>query len=108
MDLAYVDKLAKVINGVEFLFFRQDLFDRTVDAKKNEKKRLEGSSQDIFESDYQKNHPKNWIDQGTHFAGESEIFEALKEWKFTLYWVRRRQHLQNVQYAHPETISIAT
>ena len=33
MDLAYVDKLAKQINGVKFLLVRQDLFDRTVIAK---------------------------------------------------------------------------
>ena len=33
MDLAYVDKLAKEINGVKFLLVRQDLLDRTVNAK---------------------------------------------------------------------------
>ena len=33
MDLAYVDKLAKGNNGVKYLLVRQDLFDRTVDAK---------------------------------------------------------------------------
>ena len=33
MDLAYVDKLAKENNGVKFLLVRQDLFDRTVNAK---------------------------------------------------------------------------
>ena len=33
MDLAYVDKLAKDKNGVRFLLVRQNLFDRTVDAK---------------------------------------------------------------------------
>ena len=33
MDLAYVDKLAKDSNGVKYLLVRQDLFDRTVDAK---------------------------------------------------------------------------
>ena len=33
MDLAYVDKLAKDNNGVKNLLVRQDLFDRTVDAK---------------------------------------------------------------------------
>ena len=32
MDLAYVDKLAKDNNGVEYLLLRQNLFDRTVDA----------------------------------------------------------------------------
>ena len=33
MDLAYVDKLAKDINGVKYLLVRQDLFNRTVVAK---------------------------------------------------------------------------
>ena len=33
MDLTYVDKLAKDNNGVKYLLLRQDLFDRTVDAK---------------------------------------------------------------------------
>ena len=33
MDLAYVDKLARDNNGVKYLLVRQDLFDRTVDAK---------------------------------------------------------------------------
>ena len=33
MDLAYVDKLAKDNKGVKYFLVRQDLFDRTVDAK---------------------------------------------------------------------------
>ena len=33
MDLAYVDKLAKEKNGVKYLLVRQDLFNRTVNAK---------------------------------------------------------------------------
>ena len=33
MDLAYIGKLAKDNNGVKYLLVRQDLFDRTVDAK---------------------------------------------------------------------------
>ena len=33
MNLAYVDKPAKHINSVKNLLVRQDLFDRTVDAK---------------------------------------------------------------------------
>ena len=34
MDLAYVDKLAKGNNGVKYPLVRQDLFDRTVDARR--------------------------------------------------------------------------
>ena len=33
MDLANVDKLAKDINGVNYILVRQDLFERTVVAK---------------------------------------------------------------------------
>ena len=33
MDFAYVDKLAKENNGVKYLLVRQDVFDRTVNAK---------------------------------------------------------------------------
>ena len=33
MDLAYDDKIAKDKNSVKYLLVRQDLFDRTVDAK---------------------------------------------------------------------------
>ena len=34
MGFAYVDKLAKENNGVKYLLVRQDLFDRTVNAKR--------------------------------------------------------------------------
>ena len=37
MNLAYVDKLAKVNNGVKYLLVRPDLSDRTVDAKRMKK-----------------------------------------------------------------------
>ena len=33
MDLAYVNKMAKEDNGVKYLLVRQDLFDRTVNAR---------------------------------------------------------------------------
>ena len=33
IDVAYVDELATGNNGVKYLLVRQDLFDRTVDAK---------------------------------------------------------------------------
>ena len=32
-DLAYLDKLSEGKNGVKYLLVRQELFDRTVDAK---------------------------------------------------------------------------
>ena len=39
-DLAYVDKLAKEINGVKYLLLRQDLFDGTVRLKEWKQKIL--------------------------------------------------------------------
>ena len=33
MDLAFVQKLAKDDNGVNYLLFRQDVIDKTVDAE---------------------------------------------------------------------------
>ena len=53
MDLAYVDELAKDNNGVKFLLVRQDLFDRTVDAKWMKTKDSK-ETVDIFKNDYQK------------------------------------------------------
>ena len=38
MDLACIDKLAKDNNGVKYLLVRQDLFDRTLDAKRMKSK----------------------------------------------------------------------
>ena len=38
IDVEYVEKLAKVNNGLKYLPVRQDLFDRTVDSKGIEKK----------------------------------------------------------------------
>ena len=53
MDLAYVDKLAKDNNGVKYLLVRQDLFDRTVDAKGMKTKDSKETSC-IFDYDYKK------------------------------------------------------
>ena len=52
MDLAYVDKLAKNNNDVKYSLSRQDLFDRTVDAK--EMKTKDSKETDIFKNHYQK------------------------------------------------------
>ena len=58
MDLVYVDKLAKDNNGVKYLLVRQDLFFQNRRCKRNEDKRLEGNSQDLFKNDYQKEKTK--------------------------------------------------
>ena len=70
MDLAYVDKLAKDNNGVKYLLVRQDLFDRTVDAKRMKSKDSKETVRAFLSMITKKNWPKNWVDKGTEFAGE--------------------------------------
>ena len=71
MDLAYVDKLAKDNNAVKYLLVRQDLIDRTVDAKGMKTKDSKETVRAFLTIITQKNRPKNiWVDKGTEFAGE--------------------------------------
>ena len=74
MDLLYVDKLADDINGVKFLLVRQDLFDRTVDAKgmktKDSKKTVRAFLTLITKTETTQ---KTWVDKGTKFAAEFKI-----------------------------------
>ena len=70
MDLAYVDKLAKEKNGVKYLLVRQDLFDRTVNAKRLKTKDYQETVKAFSAMIKKRNRPKkNWIDKGTEFAG---------------------------------------
>ena len=69
MDLAYVDKLAKENNGVKYLLVRQDLFDRTVNAKGMKKKDSQETVKAFSSMITEKNRPKKiWVDKGTEFA----------------------------------------
>ena len=71
MDLAYVDKLAKDNNGVKYLLVRQNLFDRTVDAKGMKTKDTKETVRSFLTMITKRNRPKiNWVDKGTEFAGE--------------------------------------
>ena len=75
MDLAFVEKLAKDNNGVNYLLVRQDLFDRTVGAKGMRTKDSKETVRTFSEKFAKKNRPKKiWVDQGTEFAGELEKF----------------------------------
>ena len=99
MDLAYVDKLAKDINGVKYLLVRQHLFDRTVDAKGMKTKDSKETVRAFLTIIAKKNWPKKF-----GVTSEQNLLESvkncakLKEYKFTLQWVRPRLHLLNVQY----------
>ena len=84
MDLAHVDKLAKDNNGVKYLLVRQDLFDRTVDAKGMKSKDSKETVRAFLSMITKKNRPKEiWVDKGTEFAREFKSYAKLKEYKFT-------------------------
>ena len=77
MDLAYVDKLAKENNGVKYLLVRQDLFDRTVNAKGMKTKDSQETVKVFSSMITKKNRPKKiWVDKGTEFAGAFKKFSA--------------------------------
>ena len=81
MDLAYIDKLDNAKNGVKNPLFRQDLFDRTVEAKENENKRFQRNGLCISDYDYRKqSSQKNWVDKRTEFAGEFTNYSKLMEY----------------------------
>ena len=72
-DLAYVDKLATDNNGVKHVLVRQDLFERTVDARGMKTKNSRGTVRAFLTKITKKNRPqKIWVDKGTELAGEFE------------------------------------
>ena len=77
MDLVYVDKLAKVNNGVKNLLVRQDLFDRTVNARGMKTKDSQEAVKTLSSMITKRNRPKKiWVDKGTEFAGAFKKFCA--------------------------------
>ena len=73
MDLQYVKKLAKDNNVVKYLLVRQDLFDRTVDAKGMKSKDSKETVRAFLSIITKKNRPKKiWVDKGTKISGEFE------------------------------------
>ena len=77
MDFAYVDKFAKEKNSVKYLLVRQDLFDRTVNAKGMKTKDSQETVKAFSSMITKKNRPKKiWVDKGTEFAGTFKRFCA--------------------------------
>ena len=77
MDLAYVDKLAKENNGVNYLLVRQDLFDRSLNAKGMKTKDSQESVKRFSSIITKKDRPKKvWDDRAAEFAGAFEKFRA--------------------------------
>ena len=81
-DVAYVDKQAKVKDGVKYLLVRQDVFDRTVLAKGTKTKDSEGKVRDYKN---RINPSKNFVSKrGQNLLQCLEFFARLKEFKFAL------------------------
>ena len=75
MDLAYVDDLAKEKNGVKYSLVRQDLFDRTVNAKGMKTKDSQEIVKAFSSMITKRNRPKKiWVDKGTEFVGAFKKF----------------------------------
>ena len=99
MDLAYVDKLAKDNKGVKYLLVRQVLFDRTVDAKGKKTKDSKEIVRAFLTMITIKSRPKKiGLTKDQKLLESSKNCVKLKDYKFTLQWVRPRPHLLNEQY----------
>ena len=111
MNLAYVDKLAKYKNGVKYLLVRQDLFDRTVDAKGMKTKDSKETVRAFLTMITKKNRPKKiWVDKGKEFAGEFkklckaegiQIYSTMRATK-AAFAERTIRSLKNILYRYME------
>ena len=64
-------------NGVKYLLVRQDLFDRTVNAKGMKTKDSQETTKAFSSMITKRNRPKKiWVDKGTEFAGAFKKFCA--------------------------------
>ena len=71
MDLTNVDKLAKFNSGVKYLRVRQDLFERTVDAKGMKTRDSKETFRAFLKMITKTNRPKkNWVFKEREFAAE--------------------------------------
>ena len=85
LDLAYVDKLARENNGVKYLLVRQDLFDRTLNAKGMKTKDSQETVKAFSSMITKRTRPeKIWVDKGTSLLERLKSFVLLKAYKFTL------------------------
>ena len=99
MDLVFVDKLAKDNNGVKYLLVRQDLFDRTADAEGMKTKDFKETVRAFLTMITKKIDPERFrLTKEQNLLESLKNYAKLKEYKFTLQWVRPKLHLLNVQY----------
>ena len=111
MDLACVDKLAKENNSVKYLLVRQDLFDRTVNAKGMKTKDSQETVKAFSSMITKRNRPKKiWVDRGTEFAGVFKtlcaaegikVYSTMSETK-AAFAERTIRSLKNILYRHME------
>ena len=111
MDLAYVDKLTKENNCVKYLLVRQDLFDRTVNAKGMKTKDSQETVKAFSSMITKRNRLKKiWVDQGTEFAGAFkrfcaaegiQVYSSMSETK-AAFADRTIRSLKNILYRYME------
>ena len=111
MDLAYVDKLSKENNGVKYLLVRQDLFDRTVNAKGMKTNDSQETMKAFSSMITKRNRPKKiWVDKGTEFAGAFkkfcfaegiQVYSTMSETK-AAFAERTIRSLKNIIYPYME------
>ena len=110
MNLAYVDKLAKVNNGVKYLLVRPDLSERTVDTKRM-KKDCQETARAFIDYDCKKEPTQNmWVDERIEFAGGFrklrkaegiEIYSTVSETE-AAFAERTIRSLKNILYHYME------
>ena len=113
MDLTYVDKLVKEINGVKHLLVRQDLFDRTVRAKGMKTRSSQETVKAVSSLITKKNRPKNtWVDKGIELAAAFrkfcsadgiQVYSTVSQTK-AAFAERTRWSLKNILYSYMEEI----
>ena len=111
MVLAYVNKKAKDNKGVKYLLIRQDLLDRTVDAKVMKTKDSKETVRAFLTMITEKNRPKDvWVDKGTEFAGEfkelckaegKQIYSTMS-WSKAAFAERTKRSLKKKLYCYME------
>ena len=111
MDLAYVDKLSKENNGVKYLLVRQDLSDRTVNAKGMKTKDSQETVKAFSSIITKRNRPKKiWVDKGTEFAGTFkkfcvaegiQVYSTMSETK-AAFAERTIRSMKNILYRYME------
>ena len=111
IDLAYVNRLAEENNGVKYLLVRQNLFDRTVNAKGKKTKDSQETVKAFSSMNTKRNRPKKiWVDKGTEFAGAFknfcaaegiQVYSTMTETK-AAFAERTIRSLKNILYRYME------